>query len=449
MTRLTIPEPDITLYEDGFAGRDLLDRKATGDALSDLVDRISEPMVIALDGGWGSGKSFFLRCWVGEHLKRADNTTQTVYFDAFANDFMDEPLVSLMACLLERFEELGPQEKSKLDKAKNIAWKLRPAGLRIAASLATFGATNHLDDLGDVAAEALGKEIGKSSDSFWREAQERQGVMEQFREALGALTVGEDGKPRKLVIVVDELDRCRPDYALALLEIIKHFFAVDHVHFVLGVNLRELENSVKARYGGEINAGLYLQKFVTLTMGLPEQSPQGEKYLIKYLVQSGKDLGLGPETIRDLQTVVRARKDFLVMSLRDMDRLMTAVVLIPNVPSDIETMLGAFRVVILSLIVARVKNPREYQLLGGALPDKGFLAKIFHRISNRPIVESKNSEAQFVLNHAWQVFWHPDSVRDDYWREFDPQAPLSFPDEELKKLKDSYVDLFSANDAQS
>ncbi len=235
MSRLTIPEADITLYEDGFEGHDQLGRKSTADALSDLVDRIEDPMVIALDGGWGSGKSFFLKCWVGEHLQRKGNTTQTVYFDAFANDFMDEPLVSLLACLLERFEELGPEEKSKLDKAKAVAWKLGPSALRIGASWLTFGATDHLGDAGDVVAEAVGDEFMQSADSFWREAQERQGVMEQFREALKALTVGEDGEARKLVIVVDELDRCRPDYALALLEIIKHFFAVPHVHFVLGV----------------------------------------------------------------------------------------------------------------------------------------------------------------------------------------------------------------------
>ncbi|WP_333848286.1 P-loop NTPase fold protein, partial [Phaeobacter italicus] len=68
--RLTVPEPKIDLYNDGFADHDQLDRKATGDKLSDLVERIDDPMVIALDGAWGSGKSFFLKCWVGEHLKR-------------------------------------------------------------------------------------------------------------------------------------------------------------------------------------------------------------------------------------------------------------------------------------------------------------------------------------------------------------------------------------------
>ncbi|MEH6832044.1 MAG: P-loop NTPase fold protein [Sulfitobacter sp.] len=406
MTRLTIPEPDITLYEDGFAGRDLLDRKATGDALSDLVDRISEPMVIALDGGWGSGKSFFLRCWVGEHLKRADNTTQTVYFDAFANDFMDEPLVSLMACLLERFEELGPQEKSKLDKAKNIAWKLGPAGLRIAASLATFGATNHLDELGDVAVEALGKEIGKSSDSFWRKAQERQGVMEQFREALGALTVGDEGEPRKLVIVVDELDRCRPDYALALLEIIKHFFAVDHVHFVLGVNLRELENSVKARYGGEISAGLYLQKFVTLTMGLPDSVDDYDhsSIAIRYFQIRSKDAGIASNQHQLIMDLILSYKDKSSVTLRAIQRLI-AVLQVSSIPD--ESNIREEQVVLTSLAILKAWNLRSYKIAKTGQITLVDLEKIF--IMNNNLTGVRNEQGRFAFEHfeCWQYYLDP------------------------------------------
>jgi hypothetical protein len=119
--------------------------------------------------------------------------------------------------------------------------------------------------------------------------------MTTFRETLAALTLGKDGtSPRKLVIVVDELDRCRPDYALAMLEIIKHFFAVDHVHFVLGVNLRELENSVKARYGAGINAGLYLQKFITVTVALPDAADNRDykSHAISYFKKTRRNLVL-------------------------------------------------------------------------------------------------------------------------------------------------------------
>ena len=77
---------------------------------------------------------------------------------------------------------------------------------------------------------------------------------------------GERQKP--LVFIIDELDRCRPVFALAMLERIKHFFAVPNVHFVLGVNQAQLQNSIVAAYGAGVNGQLYLQKFIHFTFHL-------------------------------------------------------------------------------------------------------------------------------------------------------------------------------------
>ncbi|PRY77226.1 KAP-like P-loop domain-containing protein [Yoonia maritima] len=98
--------------------------------------------------------------------------------------------------------------------------------------------------------------------------------MDQFRAALTSLTEpNADGTPqKKLVIVIDELDRCRPDYALQLLEVIKHFFATPGIHFVLGTNMQELANSVRARYGAGIDADRYLHKFVQITMPMKQSN---------------------------------------------------------------------------------------------------------------------------------------------------------------------------------
>lgn len=416
MARLTIPEPNIDLYIDGFDGHDHLERKQTANALSDLVDRIEDPMVIALDGGWGSGKSFFLKCWVGEHLKREGNKTQTVYFDAFANDFMDEPMVSLMACLLDRFEELGPEEKSKLDKAKTIARKLGPAALRVSASLATFGATNHLDDVGDAIAEAVGAEVIKSSDTFWKEAQERQGAMQQFREALGALTTVEGSVSRKLVVVVDELDRCRPDYALALLEIIKHFFAVPNVHFVLGVNLIEIENSVKARYGSGINAGLYLQKFVTLTLNLPEtlSDVSDEDSRKFYLKKLGEEMSLEKE-FSDLmsRTLVLGYPE-LGISLRSVRRILS---MMATTNSDLTNKPQSVVWVISSLIILKTHRKELYHKARNAQLVIEDIETAFSTTGFEPEDEVKDS---YLLYRAWMNYLQPDLIDSaPMWNGFD------------------------------
>ncbi|MDQ7071869.1 MAG: P-loop NTPase fold protein [Rhodobacterales bacterium] len=87
--KLIVPEVEIDLYKDGFDGKDLLGRAETGKRLSQLVEKIDDPMVVALDGAWGSGKSHFLKMWVGAHTKEFEGTAKTVYFDAFKNDYLD------------------------------------------------------------------------------------------------------------------------------------------------------------------------------------------------------------------------------------------------------------------------------------------------------------------------------------------------------------------------
>ena len=89
--RLTIKEPDIDIGTDGFDKHCQLGRAKTGKVLSELVEKIEDPIVIALDGSWGSGKSFFLKCWTGAHTNENDGKAKVIYFDAFEHDYLDDP----------------------------------------------------------------------------------------------------------------------------------------------------------------------------------------------------------------------------------------------------------------------------------------------------------------------------------------------------------------------
>jgi ABC-type sulfate/molybdate transport systems ATPase subunit len=72
-----------------------------GRRLSDLVQSIEEPLVIALDGDWGSGKSHFLRLWTGAHRKENDGRARVICCDAFEQDYLDDPLVGLVGAILQ------------------------------------------------------------------------------------------------------------------------------------------------------------------------------------------------------------------------------------------------------------------------------------------------------------------------------------------------------------
>jgi hypothetical protein len=175
--------------------------------------------------------------------------------------------------------------------------------------------------------------------------------------------VDTEGDPtRKLVIVIDELDRCRPDYALQLLEIIKHFFNVPGVHFVLGVNLKELQNSVKARYGAGVDAETYLQKFISLQLNLPNESNRKtdwENYFDK-----AADLFEFPSTaehlLHDIKHSAISLKIDRPISLRDVDRILSVASLIPNLDDNLE---AGYRVVLSGLCVVKALLPENYKTL--------------------------------------------------------------------------------------
>lgn len=335
MPRLNPPKPNIELYRHGFTdAKDQLERIQTGVALSELVERIEDPMVIALDGGWGTGKSFFLQCWVGQHLKDETHQAQTVYFDAFKHDFVDSPLASLMGIIAERLEgaENGPSF------AQQAVLKVRTAALpltRLALAVASYGATEAGGALFDALTKQASKELDKAAADFWARESGTRVAMEQFRKALIELTVPAEGSdaPRKLVIVIDELDRCRPDYALSLLEIIKHFFDVPHVHFVLGANIRELQNSVSARYGAGIDAALYLQKFVTLTMRLPGHlnGGRGSGVAERYFQQISSEMELETGLQHIVQKITSWIKEPNAISLRGFERLASVLAITPSI----------------------------------------------------------------------------------------------------------------------
>jgi hypothetical protein len=84
-------------------------------------------------------------------------------------------------------------------------------------------------------------------------------------------TAPEDGSERlPLVIIVDELDRCRPPFAVQLLEKIKHLFNVPAIVFVIAVDKGQLGHSIKSMYGQGMDVGGYLRRFIDLDFSLPK-----------------------------------------------------------------------------------------------------------------------------------------------------------------------------------
>ena len=319
-------DTDVELYETAFDDEDLLKRKPISEQLSDLVQRIESPIVIALDDQWGSGKSYFLKRWVAAHTKENKRTGKTVYFDAFENDYLNDPLISLISAVAERVET---DEQSKADKLRKIGGKLVRPALNIGVALATAGMVKNVNDIGDAVVEAASDQAKTAIDNMWADEKDRKEAVKEFKDLLVKFTKTTGGP---IIIVVDELDRCRPDYALSVLEIIKHFFAVPRVHFILGINSDALENSVRARYGAGIDATGYLKKFINVSFSLPRfTGVRGEESIVlKYAESLGQEMRL-PETIIDrLLSLLRVIGKGRDISLREISKILSHVALLPT-----------------------------------------------------------------------------------------------------------------------
>lgn len=294
--------------------------------MSDLIERLENPTVFALDDKWGSGKSYFLKRWVYAHQHENGGNATTVYFDAFANDYISDPLLSLVSALIERLPE---EQKSLVEKIKKVTAKLGRPALNLGLLLATLGAKQHLDDIGDAVADALKSEVEDAADKLWEAEANRKEAFNQFKQYLIDLT--NDGQ-KPVVVVIDELDRCRPDYALSVLEIIKHFFAVPKVHFVLGINGEALENSIKARYGSGIDAASYLKKFINITFSLPRegQLELPKQYLIKFSNNLIEEMNIDCDVSQRCISLIKCTSGLRDVSLREISKIFATIVLLPQ-----------------------------------------------------------------------------------------------------------------------
>lgn len=343
----------IDIYNVGFDDDDILRRNKSGKQISDLLEIVQDPIVLALDGPWGSGKSHFLQRWVGAHKLENNGKATTVYFDAFANDYLDDPLIALIGAIDECISD--PKKNKYWEHTKKFAAFLAKPTLRIGLATVTAGVSEALGAIAGAGTDKLNSTLEEAAEKFWEKENGRKAAMKQFQNALTQLTSpsqpdANDAKP--LIIVIDELDRCRPDYALAILEVIKHFFSVPRVHFILGVNLDALGHSVKSRYGQGINSNEYLKRFITLTMSLPNfiDNNKNKKSSIEYFKKEAVNMGISPMTIELFEPQIYLIERNKIISLRDIEKLLTRIVLLPN-RNKLDGYFYSYQIIIASILI--------------------------------------------------------------------------------------------------
>jgi hypothetical protein len=231
-----------------------------------LIDAVEGGCSIALNGEWGSGKTIFVKQvklvmdFKNPHFDRSktDNLYEnasfldtipcyesysTVYYDAWENDRHEDPLLSLIYATIRSNQHLFDANKRR--SISDVLGKL----------LDVITERNVSDFLNQLKGDTPLNVIEQSESVNL--------LMGEFLDSL----ITEKGN--RLVIFVDELDRCRPSYAVQLLERIKHFFYDERITFVFSINFSQLQHTVKTYYGPFFDATRYLDKFFDLRVAMP------------------------------------------------------------------------------------------------------------------------------------------------------------------------------------
>lgn len=240
---------------------DRLNRQDYANGLIKFIKRLDSG-VIAIDGEWGVGKS-----WIGSRLKQRidqEKIASTIWIDAFEADWEDDPSLSLVAGIANKIESAN--KASWLKKAAPCLARLIPAGAKVAAQVAA-NALGINDSIVNDLSGAIKDESSVYIESRLKDLADRKQTLVHLRNLLTEAV--DQSTNKKIVIFVDELDRCSPEYAIRFLERLKHLFNVDRVIYVLLWNRAQIQGAVEAFYGIGASGQMYLDKFIDFPVHLP------------------------------------------------------------------------------------------------------------------------------------------------------------------------------------
>ncbi len=241
---------------------DFFNREGFSNGILQLIQSLpSTPFVIGIDAPWGEGKTTFINDIL---LPKADESTyqklKFIKYDSFEHERDGDPFASIVATLISDVKSTLQQTEPTVQLMETVAEKASSiilGGLKVVGN----AAIKHLlkESLDSAFQQAgLGENLTKLSDEVVDDASEllkkkllnykdETRIKEAFKKAVSDLI--KSLHLDKIVIVIDELDRCRPSHALGVFESLLHLLDVDNLVFIVTYHKTQLCEMVKHAYG--------------------------------------------------------------------------------------------------------------------------------------------------------------------------------------------------------
>ena len=323
---------------------DTLDRAKYASFLTGFLINEAENKgyVLNINAPWGTGKTYFLNRWLST---LSSHKYPVVYIDAWKQDFSNDPMLTIIASIESQLKRLLPNQPNAREKnIKRISSFLRSAAPLVGKSLTTKALNIDLFDLWEEekdesnSSEAILSADTKKSISSLAESKIKELVsvhnatldsIETFKTAMKIwieTIVDETEFQSPTFIFIDELDRCRPTYAVQMLEVIKHFFEMEGVVFVIATDTSQLQFAIKAIYGEGFGARTYLGRFFNSQYSLSTVNSKDfiKNHINKYpslIVKAEYSLYPSIYTTSHLIELIERFRDIFNLTLREIEQL--------------------------------------------------------------------------------------------------------------------------------
>ena len=297
------------LHNDDPTNVDTLGRKSVVADLARRAATCQAPQVLGLHGDWGSGKTSILMQLQKELETSFDKTVTVVWFEAWRYQNEAAPIVALLHAMREKLDWVG----------KALAETKKLAEVTVRSALLHWGEITRLIGLQAVKIDAA--KIQTAGETWEKEhlasKLPTQATTEILDQALEGI-LGRDAKSKKadantaptkrLIVIIDDLDRCNPESAFRLLEGIKIYLGLKRCVFILGINQREIERAIEKQIPAadkddstRARAKEYLDKLCGHIWRLPYIDPAQQASLVELLL---KDAILPPNFINRVKGLV-------------------------------------------------------------------------------------------------------------------------------------------------
>jgi hypothetical protein len=343
-------------------GSDRLSRKNEIENLTTLLANSEAPLVLAVDAPWGSGKTTFMKIWRA-YLSKECPSFASAYFSAWETDLSEDPLNVFLG---EINEQLACKARGmtlfKWKKAISLAGKITKSTLPALAKIATYGALD-LQGKGKEIERALAELSGEIVSDGLETYKSSVSAIQQFKDNLASV-LKDIGNDYPVIVFVDELDRCRPQYAISLLERIKHLLSLPGIIFILGIDRTQLAHAIRGVYGEHFDSEAYLQRFIDLDYRLPRPNISDfassliREYKLDdfFVVRRSTQAFMHEESNALLESIAVAAALF-ELSLRDVEHILARVNIVVR-SSQANQCIHPY--LLISLLTLRAKEPDAY-----------------------------------------------------------------------------------------